>query len=542
MINRKKVNFVLSKENLTIIFFAVIFLIGLISFKDFNLYGDEPIHQWIGSIYYAHLKELIFNFNPENQHIDEIKNLSHHEYFFRWIKYGIFFDVITEFFTDIFKIKTTKALFELRHFVNFSFFFISLIFLFKIINLRFNNFYLSILSVVLLFFSPRIFAASFYDSKNLLFLSLSIIHVYFALKFINRQNIYNLILFSLSSGILLNIRVMGLISILLTFSIILFEVLEKKNQLIDSLKKIFFATFLTLFIAILFFPYLWIDPMKNFFLYMDYFKDVSVFIFANLYLGETILSNQIPWHYLFVWISITVPISVLFLSIFGLITIFLKIFKNILQIDKNNELWFSKSERSDFFIFFLFVIPVLAVLTYRQNFDGWTHLYYLYPFMIYYAVYILDFFKTLNYKLFLIIIFFTIINIVININWIIKYHPHQYVYFNYLGKKINKKFDLDLRSLSIRSSLEHILNNTNEEIIKVSGLGNTWIEGSASILDDKSKKKLMFVDPKEADYLITIFKPQTGKKIIIDTDKFSKYYDLVVDDNIVSSIYKRKIK
>ena len=175
MINRKKVNFVLSKENLTIIFFTVIFSIGLISFKDFNLYGDEPVHQWIGSIYYAYVKELIFNFNPDNQYIDEIKNLSNHEYFFRWIKYGIFFDVITEFFTDIFKIKTTKALFELRHFVNFSFFFISLIFLFKIINLRFNNFYLSILSVVLLFFSPRIFAASFYDSKNLLFLSLSII-------------------------------------------------------------------------------------------------------------------------------------------------------------------------------------------------------------------------------------------------------------------------------------------------------------------------------------------------------------------------------
>jgi len=541
MINRKKVNFVLSKGNLTIIFFAVIFSIGLISFRDFNLYGDEPVHQWIGSIYYAHVKELIFNFNPNNQHIDEIKNLSNHEHFFIWIKYGIFFDVIIGFFTDIFKIKTTKALFELRHFVNFSFFFISLIFFFKIINIRFNNFYLSILSVVLLFFSPRIFAASFYDSKNLLFLSLSIIHVYFALKFINKQNIYNLILFSLSSGILLNIRVMGLISILLTFSIILFEVLEKENQLIDRLKKIFFATFLTLFITILFFPYLWIDPIKNFFLLIDFSKEL--YLFPNLYLGATILSNQIPWHYLFVWISITVPTSILFLSIFGLIAIFFKIFKNVLQIDKNNELWFSKSERSDFFIFFLFVIPVLAALTYGQNFDGWTHLYYLYPFMIYYAVYILDFFKTLNYKLFLIIIFFTTVNIVININWIIKYHPHQYVYFNYLGKKINKKFDLDLRSLSIRSSLEYILKNNKElELIKVAGLGNTWIKGSFSILDDKSKKKLMFAEPKEADYLITIFKPQPGKKIIIDTDKFSKYYDLVVDDNIISSIYKRKIK
>ena len=45
MINKKNINFVLSKENLTIIFFAVIFSIGLISFQDFNLYGDEPVHQ-----------------------------------------------------------------------------------------------------------------------------------------------------------------------------------------------------------------------------------------------------------------------------------------------------------------------------------------------------------------------------------------------------------------------------------------------------------------------------------------------------------------
>jgi len=540
MINKKNINFVLSKENLTIIFFVVIFVIGLVSFKDFNLYGDEPVHQWIGSIYYAHIKELIFNFNPDNQYLDEIKKLSTHEYFFRWVKYGIFFDLITGFFKDIFNIKTTKALFELRHFVNFSFFFISLIFFFKIINLRFDNFFLSILSVVLLFFSPRIFAGSFYNSKDLLFLSFSIINVYFALKFIDKQNINNLILFSLSSGILLNIRIMGLIFLLLTFSIILFEVLEKENLFIGRLKNIFFSTFLTFFIAILFWPYFWFDPLNNFFHYIDFLKELSVF--TNLYLGEIILSDQMPWHYLLVWISITVPTAILFLSILGLITIFLKICKNILQIDKNNELWFSTSERSDFFIFFLFFVPVLAAQIYKHKYDGWTHLYFIYPFMIYYVVYILDFFKTLNYKLFLVVIFFTIVNIAININWIIKYHPHQYAYFNYLGKVINKKFDLDLKSLSVRSSLEYILNNSNEEIIKVSGLGNTWIEGSASILGEQSQKKFMFVDPKEANYLITTFKPMTGKKIIIDTDKFSKYYDLVIDNNIVSSIYKRKIK
>ena len=38
------------------IFFFTIFIIGLNSFKDYGVYGDEPFHRWIGSIYYLHYK------------------------------------------------------------------------------------------------------------------------------------------------------------------------------------------------------------------------------------------------------------------------------------------------------------------------------------------------------------------------------------------------------------------------------------------------------------------------------------------------------
>ena len=37
-------------------------------------------------------------------------------------------------------------------------------------------------------------------------------------------------------------------------------------------------------------------------------------------------------------------------------------------------------------------------------------------------------------------------------------------------------------------------NNKDAEFIKVTGLGNTWIKGSFSILDEKSKKRLKFVE------------------------------------------------
>ena len=66
------------------------------------------------------------------------------------------------------------------------------------------------------------------------------------------------------------------------------------------------------------------------------------------------------------------------------------------------------------------------------------------------------------------------------------------MYFNFIEKKIiKKKFDLDVFGMSEKYSLEYILKNNKEpDIIKVTSLGNTWIKGSFSILDEKLKKRL----------------------------------------------------
>ena len=188
---------IINRRIFTFIFLTVIFLVGLLSFQDFNLYGDEPVHQWIGSIYYQFIKEVALNFRIDNEYLEEIFQLTNHEHFRLWVAYPIFFDLLTEFISDILNFQTSKEVFHMRHFVNFFFFFISLIFFFVIINRRFNNYFLSVLGVLFLFISPVIFAASFYNSKDLLLLSFSIINIYFALKFIEKQNLNNLILFSI---------------------------------------------------------------------------------------------------------------------------------------------------------------------------------------------------------------------------------------------------------------------------------------------------------------------------------------------------------
>ena len=520
--------------------FIILLITGLKSFKDFGIYGDEPIHRWIGSIYYLHIKEIIFNFNFNNEFLDQINNLYKDEYLKLWVQYPIFFDLFTEFLVDIFNIKTSKGIFELRHITNFIIFYISLVFLFKLLKKRFGSNVLSILGVLLVFLSPRIFSESFYNSKDILFLSLSVINLYYSYKFINSQNKKNLIFYSLSAGLLINSRVMGLFFPILTFSFIIFEILESKYFLRDKLIKILISFIIIFFIVFLFWPFMWTNTVDKFLFYLNFVQQ-NLGVFTNTYFGETILSTQTPWHFRFIWISITIPILVILFSMLGFIKIFFTLIKNISNLEKTNKLWLSKFERFDFFIFILFFFPLLSLLKFTNSFDGWRHYYYIYPLLIYFNILFLKNLKISNKNLYKLFIFLITVNLSLVGDWMIKNHPHQYTYFNFIKKNIIKKnFNVDYMGLSLNHALNHILLNDERDKISVSSLGETSIEGSSLILSKDDQERLKFVNYKDADYIINTFRPRVGKKILIDTNNFSKYYDLIIDNNLVNRIYKRK--
>ena len=525
----------------SIAFFILLFLIGLLSYQDYGVTGDEPIHRWIGSIYYNYIKDLILNFNLNNEHFIEINRLINDEYLNIWVAYPIFFELLTEFLIDIFNIESAKVVFELRHLVNFLIFYISLIFFYKLIQEQFRNYFLSFLGILFMFFSPRIFAESFYNHKDILFMSLSIINIFFTLKFLNSQNNKNLILYSISAGILINTRpIMGFIFPLLTFCFILFEVVDDNKILFHKIKKILLSIILIFLVVLLFWPYLWFDTINHLSYYLGYVKNLELVLATNTYFGETILSHNTPWHFSLVWIAITIPTCVLIFSICGFLTILFRFSKRILSLEKLNKLWFSKNERYDYIIFLLLSFPLMASLFYKNNFAGWRHYYYIYPLLVYHFLYFLNEIKIKNSTIYKSLLLLSILNVLINLQWMVKFHPHQYTYFNFISKHfIKKNFNLDNKGESLKHSLKYILEKDKRDSIKVSDFGEISIKGASLILKKNSQNRLKFVNLDDADYIIDVFRPKAGKKILIDQDKFSKYYDLVIDKKVVNSIYKK---
>ena len=96
---------------------------------------------------------------------------------------GIIFDLPTALLEYLFKIEDSENYYLFRHITNYLFFLTSLFFFFMIIVKRYQSYLMAFIGTTFLLLSPRIFADSFYNNKDIIFLSFFIINIYTAINF-----------------------------------------------------------------------------------------------------------------------------------------------------------------------------------------------------------------------------------------------------------------------------------------------------------------------------------------------------------------------
>ena len=197
LINRKSSLFLL-----VFYFFAVFF--GLLIFEDYGIHIEEKFHRLNGH-YWLNYISKIFNLN-ELQLITENKILGIRDYTLSQVsyynKYGAIFDIPVAYIEILLNLNDVNQIYYLKHFLSYLIFLIGSFFFFKVLELRYNNFYLSFLGLILYITTPRIFGDSFLY-KDTLFLSFFSITIYYFIKSLRQINYKNLILFSLFSAIAL---------------------------------------------------------------------------------------------------------------------------------------------------------------------------------------------------------------------------------------------------------------------------------------------------------------------------------------------------
>lgn len=525
---------------LIFIFFFLVYFIGINLFRDYNVYSDETFHRWAGNLYYLFIKDFFINYSLENKIGLTIIDFSQKEGFKDWFIGPIFFDLITESLIDLLNLSEPKSIYQLRHLINYSIFFISGIFFYFLLVKRFQNKFFSIITIIYYYYSPRIFAEAFYNTKDILFLSFVTISIFFAHNYLKNNSLKNLIIFSIFAGITANVRILGIFLPILLFFIIFFEDTQNKFDFFKNFTKFIISLTIVFILNFVFWPFLWFSPLDNLLYYLNFLSSInSGYLIDNIFSDKIISSINIPWYYLITWISITLPISLVLFSFASIIYTFKFFFNRLLNFDEKNSFCNSLNEKIDFFIFiFFFSFLILTIST--SDFNGWRHFYFLFFALIYFLAYFLNFIKKFKYVTFLKIVYFIIFfDLLYNLHWMVKNHSFQYVYFNQIKSKILRtNFDLDYWGLSEKNALEYILKNDLRDQININSISDhSWIQGSVLMLDKKNQKRIKLVNNSDADYLID--RSILSKKENLALSSYIIYYEVIVDNLPIIRVYKK---
>ena len=526
---------IINKNIITFLVFFAIFLCGIFLHDDYGLTLDDEIYRQNGALYYDYVKSFFFSENLTSIENSEIYT------------HPAIFEFFLAMIADLANITEIKKIFQLSHFLNFMLFFISLIFFYKILQFRFHSKLLSILGVVLLIITPRIFSESFYNSRDIFFLSLFIFHMFSLINLFTKPTFYSCLLFSISTALIIDAKVMGIISPLLIIFFIFLNSLNNMKFLKRNFTYFTITIALTSFFILLFWPYLWSSPINNIYIaFNELLSSHNNTVLLTHYLGEYISSDNTPWHYRPLWFFITTPVIVIFLFSIGIYYLFIRLVKRYLKLDKlnNTDVWKGRFEIFDLYCFLIILLSFFITIKFNTSqFNSWRHLYFLYPMVIYislYGFYCINFFLNFNAirKIFLSLI---AINLIYLLFWNIKYHPFQNFYFNIIAKNyVQDKFDYDYWGLSNTHALNFIAKSNNKFPVKVATISFSDLNQSLLKVEKTDRNKIIIVhDPNEADFLITNYMKKFRNNFFIDETKHKKYYELVVDKVVINTIYKK---
>ncbi len=516
-------------------FFALIFFTGWSIVGDYGVTLDDYIYYTNAENTFIYVKQFFLSLLN-----DEIKLSSYRD---KLKEFPIVYELLLVFVCKLLKINDFHQIYLTAHKLNFLLFFSSLLIFFKLAKKRFESTFISLLGITFFILSPRIFAESFYNSRDIFFMCLFIFYINSLINFLEIKSFKNILLFSFFTALLINTKILGLLPVGVFCLLYIYNFLNTKKRFLEEKNNLFKLLFFCFFFIYILWPYLWNNPVQNLFLALrDMLKGHEEIILINYYFGEYISSDMMPWHYRIVWFLISIPIIILLLFFFGVALFFKKIFK-LIDLSLDNKFKLNKNNFIDVFLFLSFFLSFFIVLEFNKSkFGGWRHIYYLYPIVIYFCLYFIKHLKKNTKKVYnKLFIGLIALNLTYTFYWSTKNHPHQYLFFNFLSKNYAyKNFDLDWWGVSHKSSIEYILQDSKKKRISVYAEGFTNLKDTYLYLDKKAKDRIVLVGFQNADYVIdNKMRRVRANNNLRDNNNFELIYDLIVSNQVVASIYKK---
>jgi hypothetical protein len=521
-------------------YFILLFILGLSTFRDYGISFDEPVSRTNGGISLRYVAEK-FDINfLKNDVVLSGFDTPLKEYQDR--DYGVVFDLAAFFIERVFLLDDSRQQYLLRHFLTFLIFYIGVVAVYKLAAMRFKHWGYGILAATLLVTSPRIYGEAFYNNKDIVFMGFCAVCAYTMLSLQRRLHWKTAALHGLVTAIAINVRIAGVVFLpltLLALSIVYFNRrISLKNLIIILLT---YSTAAAIFTYTLW-PWLWENPIRNFLFAL---KNMSQFRWDhfNLYMGEFVSAKNLPWHYVPVWIAITTPILIglgFAIGVFSCVVRLVKLKARALESDAFAQ---------DLMLACVTCGPLFATYLFNSTlYDGWRQLYFLYPSMIVLAISGLRYLSywDIAFKMYIskAVMSLVAVQVLLNVAWMIKVHPFQHAYFNQLvANRALPTFELDYWGLTNLQALKFILAHDSRERITIAPIGATSLQQSILMLEPSERPRVVTgLSNAEPDYFITNYRFFDSRKyqMLIEPPGHSIFYEINQDNRRLLTIFKKE--
>ena len=292
--------------------------------------------------------------------------------------YGAAFELPLLLVADALAAVNFPAAHRSRFILTHLFFIVSGWFCYRLACRLFDNRLLAL--AVLLFFllHPRLYAHSFFNSKDLPFVSMLMIALYLLERAFRRDTLGAFLLLGIAVGLLTNLRIMG---IMLLPAVLALRGLdwfyagrgrERKTILLTAGLFVLTAG-LTLYALT---PQAWRDPVDALLLSLTLAVGHPTVI-PQLFMGQLAPAHELP-QYNAVWFSITTPPLLLMLGGVGAAAIALAGLRRPGSVFRNTRRRFMVLLLAAFLL-----PPAAAALLESHQYEGWRHFYFIYvPFCL----------------------------------------------------------------------------------------------------------------------------------------------------------------
>jgi len=482
-----------------ILFFVAFLMFGQMLADDYGVSWDEMPQRLHGLVAFDYVNDVMGHpFGEEKRAPFELSS-----YAYRY--HGLLFSTTCAVLENALKIQDLRDAYVLRHRCTALLFWVACVFFYALLARRFGDWRPALLGVVFLVASPRIFADSFYNPKDAVFASFYVIAGFTLVQLLRRPTAFRAVIHGLACSLALSSRVVGLFLPVLTLVLMATNFALRhppgiSRKHVARAAAVFAVSVLAF--TYLCWPALWSNPLQSI---REISHEISRFAWQLkvLYAGKFYAANALPWTYLPTWIGLTTPPLYLLLMVAGAGIIARRCANWVLRR--------GPPAGEDAVLLLLGAGPLLsAIVGSHLNYDGWRHLYFVYPFLLAVALIgLVAIHDALPPKCVGRIALAVLVagSLLRTSAFMVREHPQQQVYFNDLaGHDVHLRYDADYWGVSYRQALERLLEIDKSPTVCVTAAN---FPGMANVdmlrKDDRARIKFV-IDPAEADYYLTNFR------------------------------------